>query len=55
MKLIRQWIAKRRLAASLRPDPEYRQRRLAQFNSNRRARAMEMADLSKPYTSRGTV
>jgi len=27
-----------RLAATLRPDPLYRERRLAQFDSNRRAR-----------------
>ena len=52
MKFIRTLIARRRLAKLLRPDPLYRQNRLAQFNSERRARALEMANLSKPYTPR---
>lgn len=36
--MIRQYLAKRRLARSLRPDPQYRDNRLAQFDRNRRNR-----------------
>jgi hypothetical protein len=36
--MLRQWIARRRLAKLLRPNPEYRNRRLAQFNPERRER-----------------
>ena len=50
--LLRRLIARRRLSKMLRPDPSYRQNRLAQFDPSRRARALEMADLSKPYTPR---
>lgn len=32
------FLANRRLAKTLRPDPEYRARRLAQFDSARRER-----------------
>jgi hypothetical protein len=31
-------LARRRLARSLRPDPDYRERRLAQFTPERRER-----------------
>lgn len=31
-------IIRRRLARTMRPDPEYRERRLAQFATERRAR-----------------
>lgn len=34
----RRLMARRRLDRSLRPDPEYRERRLAQFTPERRAR-----------------
>jgi hypothetical protein len=36
--MLRQWIARRRLEKLLRPDPEYRNRRLAQFDAARRER-----------------
>ena len=36
--MIKQWLAKRKLQKSLRPDPEYRERRLAQFTPERRER-----------------
>lgn len=34
--MIRQYLAKRRLARSLRPDPQYRENMLAQFDTARR-------------------
>lgn len=36
--MIKQWLAARKLKKLLRPDPEYRERRLAQFSPERRAR-----------------
>ena len=38
MAMIKQWLAARRLKKLLRPDPEYRERRLAQFTPERRER-----------------
>ena len=38
MKWLRKIINNRRLKATLRPDPEYRARRLAQFSPARRER-----------------
>jgi hypothetical protein len=32
----KQWLAVRRLRKMMRPDPDYRQRRLAQFTPERR-------------------
>lgn len=34
----KKWLAVRRLQKSLRPDPQYRERRLAQFSKERRER-----------------
>lgn len=39
MKTIRQFLARRRLAATLKPCPELRERRLRQMTPERRARA----------------
>lgn len=36
--MIRQYLTRRRLAKSLRPDPAYRERRLAQFSPERKWR-----------------
>jgi hypothetical protein len=36
--MIRKYLTKRRLARSLRPDPQYRENRLAQFDRDRRNR-----------------
>ena len=36
--MIRKWLARRALERTLRPDPAYRQARLAQFTAERRAR-----------------
>lgn len=38
MNPIKRILARRRLAKSLKPDPAYRERRLAQFSPERRAR-----------------
>ena len=38
MNPIRRLFARRRLAATLKPDPAYRERRLAQFTPERRER-----------------
>ena len=38
MRWLRKIIARRRLARTLRPDPDYRARRLAQFSTERRER-----------------
>lgn len=38
MNPLKRLIARRRLARSLKPDPGYRDRRLAQFTPERRAR-----------------
>jgi hypothetical protein len=38
MNPLRCFLARRRLKRSLRPDPAYRERRLAQFNDARRER-----------------
>lgn len=35
---LRRLIARKRLERTLRPDPDYRERRLAQFTPERRAR-----------------
>ena len=40
MNPIRQYIIRKRLKASMRPDPEYRERRLAQFSGERLKRAL---------------
>jgi hypothetical protein len=37
--MIRKWLAARRLAKSLKPNPNLRTRRLAQMSPERRARA----------------
>lgn len=39
MKFIRRMLARRRLAKSLKPCPELRERRMRQMNAERRARA----------------
>lgn len=36
--MFKRWLARRRLKAIMRPDPDYRERRLAQFTPERRAR-----------------
>lgn len=36
--MFKQWLIRRKLKASLRPDPEYREKRLAQFTAERRER-----------------
>tara|TARA_R110000868_G_scaffold410473_1_gene698589 strand:+ start:745 stop:894 length:150 start_codon:yes stop_codon:yes gene_type:complete len=41
LRLIRAKFARKRLAATLRPDPEYRERRLAQFTTARRERYLD--------------
>lgn len=38
MKTLRQYLACRRLKATMRPDPEYRARKLAQMTTERRER-----------------
>jgi hypothetical protein len=38
MGALRKWLIRRRLARTMRPDPDYRARRLAQFSTDRRAR-----------------
>lgn len=38
MNLFRKALIRRRLQKTMRPDPEYRERRLAQFTPERRAR-----------------
>lgn len=38
MTFLKRLLARRRLARSLKPDPAYRARRLAQFSPERRAR-----------------
>jgi hypothetical protein len=38
LKLLKSYRIRKRLKASLRPDPDYRERRLAQFSPERRAR-----------------
>ena len=38
MNPLKRLLARRRLAKSLKPDPAYRARRLAQFSPERRAR-----------------
>lgn len=38
LAMIKQWLAARRLKKLMRPDPEYRERRLAQFSPERRER-----------------
>ena len=46
MNPIRRYIINKRLKASMRPDPEYRDRRLAQFSGERRERALRnIADI----------
>lgn len=35
---LRKWAIRRRLARTMRPDPDYRERRLAQFTPERRER-----------------
>jgi hypothetical protein len=52
------WLRKRRaqkaLAKSLRPDPDYRERKLAQFDSTRRQRYFD-ACYGTPQSLRGRV
>lgn len=36
--MLKRWLIRRRLEALMRPDPEYRERRLAQFSPERRER-----------------
>lgn len=38
MRLFARLMARRRLERSLKPDPQYRERRLAQFSTERRQR-----------------
>lgn len=38
LKHFKQWLAVKRLQKMMRPDPQYRERRLAQFSSERRER-----------------
>lgn len=38
MRWLTRFMARRRLERSLKPDPQYRQRRLAQFSPERRQR-----------------
>lgn len=38
LRLIRAKLARKRLNATLRPDPDFRERRLAQFSTERRQR-----------------
>ena len=41
LRAIRAKLARKRLAATMRPDPDYRERRLAQFTAARRERYLE--------------
>lgn len=36
--MFKQWLIRRRLKATMRPDPDYREKRLAQFTAERRER-----------------
>jgi hypothetical protein len=41
LKLLKSYRIRKRLKASLRPDPEFLERRLAQFSTERRAKHFE--------------
>lgn len=41
IRFIRKWAVRRKLAKSMHPKPEYRERRLAQFDEARRERYFE--------------
>lgn len=36
--MLRRWLARYRLSKTMKPDPKYRERRLAQFSPERRER-----------------
>lgn len=36
--MLKRWLIRRRLKATMRPDPAYREHKLAQFTPERRAR-----------------
>lgn len=38
IRFIRKWAVRRKLAKTMKPDPQYRERRLAQFDEARKAR-----------------
>lgn len=38
MGMLKRYLINRRLKATMKPDPEYRERRLAQFNKERQMR-----------------
>ena len=44
MNPLKKWLINRRLRASMRPDPEYRVRRLAQFDASRAERYWRNVD-----------
>lgn len=38
IRFIRKWAVRRKLAKTMKPAPQYRERRLAQFSDERKAR-----------------